>query len=77
MTREEFLQAVRSSNIRSDAFRLSGQGNECYVLTDRAGGWVVHYAERGLETGVRHFLTESAALEHLLKELRSDPTTRR
>lgn len=76
MTRDEFLGAVRSNNIRPDAFELDGQGNERYVLADRHGRWDVYYGERGLETRVRHFSTESAALEYLLGTLQGDPSTR-
>lgn len=76
MTRDEFLQAVRLSNIRSDAFDLDGYGDERYVLADRAGRWDVYYSERGLEARVCHFPNESAALEHLLETLQADPSTR-
>lgn len=76
MTRDEFLQAVRSNNIRSDAFDLEGQGDERYVLADRDGRWDVYYGERGLEARVRHFSTEPAALEYLLETLWADPSTR-
>lgn len=76
MTRDEFLQAVRSDNIRADAFALDGQGDECYVLAKREGRWDVYYSERGLEARVRHFSTEPAALDYLLEALRSDPSTK-
>jgi hypothetical protein len=77
VTKDEFLQAIRSDRIRSDVFSLDGQSNECYVIENRGARWVVYYSERGLETGVREFPTESAALEYMLEMLRTDPTTKR
>lgn len=77
MTRDEFLRAVRSDNIRSDAFDLDGHGDECYVLAEREGRLDVFYSERGLEARVRHFSTEPAALAYLLEALRADQSTNR
>lgn len=77
MTKDEFLRTVRSDSIRSDAFDLNGQGDECYVLAEREGRWDVFYSERGLEAGVRHFPTESSALAYLLDALRADQSTNR
>ncbi len=76
MTRDQFLQAIGSNNIRSDAFDLDGQGDERYVLADRDGRWDVYYSERGLEARAHHFSTESAALEYLLETLHADPSTK-
>lgn len=77
MTKAEFLEAAKANGIRLDAFNLDGQGDECYVLADREGRWDVYYSERGLEARVRHFSTESAALDYLLEALRADPSTKR
>ena len=76
MTRDEFLRAVQAHGIRSDAFDLSDRGDECYIVVGRQGRWDVYYSERGLESRLRHFSTESAALEHLLDALRADPSAK-
>lgn len=76
MTKDDFLRSIQANRIRLDAFNLDGRGNECYVVVQREGGWAFYYSERGLESGVCRFLTESAALEYLFEKLRADPTTR-
>lgn len=76
MTRQEFLDVVRGENIRSSAFDLNGQGDECYVLSGNENHWSVYYSERGLNTKMRRFGSEAAALKHLLDVLKNDPSTR-
>ncbi len=76
MTRDQFLDAVRSHGIRQDVFSFDGACDECYVAAGQGDGWDVYYSERGLQTGLRHFDTESAALDYLLGKLRADPSTR-
>ena len=76
MTKDDFLRIIREDKTRLDAFNLDGQGDECYVVAHRQGRWSVYNSERGLETSVRQFSTESAALEYLLELLRADPSTR-
>ncbi len=76
MTKDEFLQATQSERIRLDAFSLGTECSECYVLIHHLDQWNVYYAERGIEAGKRWFFSESAALEPLLDQLRSDPSTR-
>ena len=76
MTREEFFEAIRKANIRSSAFDLDGQGDECYVLSGTDNHWSVYYSERGLETKKRHFESEAAALKHLFSLLKNDRSTR-
>ncbi len=79
MTVDEFVRVAQAEGIRPDAYDVDGRGdrNECHVLTQVDGAWVVFYGERGQETGLRRFATESDALDHLLATLRADPTTRR
>lgn len=79
MTGDEFTRVARAEGIRPDAYDLDGSSdrNECYVVTKADDGWVVFYGERGLETGLRRFVTQGEALDHLLATLRADPTTRR
>ena len=76
MTREEFLKAVGEEKIRSSAFDLDGDGDECYVLSGNDKDWSVFYSERGSETQKRYFTSESTALNHLLAVLRNDPSTK-
>jgi len=77
VTKDDFLRVIRAENIDPDAFGFDGPGNECYVVEHREGRWVFYYSERGLETGLQQFPSESAALEFLLQKLRSDPTVNR
>ncbi len=51
--------------------------SECYVVTERDGGWVAYYAERGLERSLTAFATEDEACRHVLGKLRADPSARR
>ncbi len=78
MTKDEFVRLARVAGVRPAAYDLDGSGdrNECYLLTRVDDAWVVFYGERGLETGVRRFVTQGEALDHLLATLRADPTTR-
>jgi hypothetical protein len=76
MTREDFLRAISDAKIRSNAFNLNSDGDECYVLAYKGGSWSVYYSERGLETEKRHFSSEGAALGYLLGTLKNDPSTR-
>jgi hypothetical protein len=77
MTRDDFLENVRKALIRPDAFALNGPRDECHVLSGDANNWSVYYSERGLETGKRHFDSQSEALEYLLETLKSDPSATR
>lgn len=76
MTRQDFFDKIRQMNIRSDAFNLNGQGNECYVLSGNGDHWSVYYSERGVETQKNHFGSESVALEYLLEALKNDPSAK-
>ena len=76
MTTEDFLEDTRRAKIRPNAFVLDGEGDECYVLSGNENHWSVFYSERGLETQKRHFASQSAALEYLLKTLKNDPSTK-
>ncbi|WP_371420680.1 hypothetical protein [Tardiphaga sp.] len=70
MTRDEFLEAIRTRKIDPRSFDLDHRRDECHVLETRETQWVVFYSERGLESGIRHFPTQSDALEYLLSVLR-------
>jgi hypothetical protein len=78
LSRDEtgILRGVQEAKIRFDAFDLSGQGNERYVLSGSDNDWSVYYSERGFETNKRHFSSESAALKALLAVFKNDPSTR-
>ena len=74
MNREQLRQILQAEGIRSDAYDLDGgHESERYTLGGHATNWHVYYSERGLESGKRRFLTESAACEYLLELLRNDP----
>lgn len=76
MNIEELLDALNREGINPNAYTLDGgHPPERYVLDSRAGRWAVYYSERGLEQGLREFLTESEACEALLQTLREDTTT--
>jgi len=76
MTRQQFFEAIQKAGIRSSAFDLDGQGDECYVLSGSENHWSVYYSERGLETKKRNFGSEVAALKHLFGMLKNDRSTR-
>ncbi len=76
MTRQEFLEEAWAAGIDPWAFDLSGPQNETYVLDKSNYDYRVYYSERGEQVEIRHFITESEALEHLLKLLKKNPTTR-
>ncbi len=76
MTRQQFFEAIQKAGIRSSAFDLDGQGDECYVLSGNESHWSVYYSERGLETKKRNFGSEVAALNHLFGMLKNDRSTR-
>lgn len=76
MNRAELRSTLEAEGIRSDAYDLSGAGeNEAYVLREEPSGWCVFYRERGRQQDVRSFETEAEACECLFARLRSDPTT--
>lgn len=76
MTRQEFLEEVRKEGINPRTFDLDNVKHECYVLNSDYYDYRVYYSERGSEYNIRHFVTESEALEYLLEKLKSDPTTK-
>jgi hypothetical protein len=72
----ELQRRLRAEGVSADAYDLSGQAkNETYVLRRDTDGWSVFYSERGLETSLRKFATETEACEYLLAQLQGDPTT--
>jgi hypothetical protein len=74
--RAKFLAAARRLPIRDDAFALERSADEAYNLIRTPRGWRTFYAERGLETQVRTFDSETDALDDLLRRLDGDRTTR-
>ena len=56
MDRQSLERFLNDEGIDADAYNVNGdRSNEKYVLARRGSGWVVYYAERGLETGIQHF----------------------
>jgi hypothetical protein len=77
MNRDELRLLLQSNNVRPDAFDLDGRYcEECLRLEKAIDGWVVHYSERGLRTGERHFNTEDEACRYMADHLLRDPTIR-
>ena len=76
MTTHELEDAFRRHGIRPDAYDLHGEiGSETYVLRQEGAQWLVFYSERGRRNCVRSFSSETAACEHMLDRVLSDPTT--
>jgi hypothetical protein len=74
---QQLQETLRQENVRDNAYDLNGgHMPETYTLSERDNKWVVYYSERGLESGKREFPTESEACQHLLSQIRNDPTTR-
>jgi hypothetical protein len=77
VTRDELSLRLTQLGIRPDAYNLSGEATtETYILEERYGIWRVFYSERGVESQLAEFETESDACEHLLSLLLLDSTTR-
>jgi sugar/nucleoside kinase (ribokinase family) len=77
MRREDLEERLAQEQIRRDAYSLDGgRPSEAYVLSWDGKRWRTYYSERGQESDVHFFESESAACEHLLKLLLSDPSTR-
>jgi hypothetical protein len=65
-------------NIAPSAYSLDGgHPSEVYVLDQCYGAWRVYYSERGQESGLVEFQSESDACEYLLALLTADGSTRR
>lgn len=78
MDRQRLNSLLRSEGIDPDAYNLDGgQVDEAYVLDQRGSAWVVYFSERGLESGIEEFDSESLACHHLLELLMRDSTTGR
>lgn len=76
VTRSELEHAFSVNRVRPDAYDLSGNGTEVYVLSETDEIWSVFYAERGQKNGLRKFNSESDACHYLLSWVLADPTTR-
>jgi hypothetical protein len=78
LTRERLTALLDAENVDPASYRLNGErADEALVLERAPNAWVVYYAERGLRSGERTFVTESEACEFLLDELLRDPSTRK
>ena len=56
MDRQALEDFLNLQGIDANAYSLNGeQRDETYVLDRRGSNWVVHYSERGLETGIQQF----------------------
>ena len=71
VTRDDRIEARKAACIPSDMLRTrTAVPSECLVIRERHGIWETFYAERGLETGLSAYPTESAACCALLDEMR-------
>lgn len=76
LNRDGVRRALDREGINRDCFSLEGgHPPERLVLSMVPGGWVVHYSERGIESGRRDFTTEDEACRYMLESLLRDPTT--
>lgn len=75
MNRKDLVEILHHEKINPSHFALDGgHPSERHVLDYRPGaGWVVYYSERGGESDLRAFDSESEACRHLLQTLREDP----
>lgn len=77
MTRERLQGFLDQRGFDTDSYRLhGGHASEAYVMDHRGVQWVVFYAERGIESGVKTFATEDLACRHLADLLWRDRATR-
>jgi hypothetical protein len=73
MTRIELRERLIGLGIPGNVYELNGSmRDECYVLDENYGTWVVYYSEKGLRTSEREFTSESDACEYMLRRLRRD-----
>jgi hypothetical protein len=76
MNRKELEQMLTKAGVRRDAYCLEGGlPSEAYALAWDGKRWRTYYSERGGESNVCFFETESAACQHLLQLLLADPFT--
>lgn len=74
---ESLRLTMREEGIRPDVVDAGARWpSESYVICQRDAGWVVYYAERGMEQGLRWFPSEGDACAHLIGRLREDTTTK-
>ena len=71
MTRDDLIETMKAEGLPIDMLGTHTTApSECFVLRERHGVWETFYAERGLETGLSTYPTESAACDALLEEMR-------
>lgn len=76
MTRDSLQAMLDQRGFDPDSYRLNGgDANEAYVMDQRGLQWVVYYAERGLESGLRGFASEDLACRYLADLLWGDRAT--
>ncbi|GLK42535.1 MULTISPECIES: hypothetical protein [Novosphingobium] len=77
MTKDDLAERLALEGIAPSAYDLSGAGrSESYVFREQSSDWAVFYSERGLQTGLRVFATETEACGYFIQLVASDPTTR-
>ena len=69
MDRKEFIKKVKKLRIPNYLYNIDGVGRDderfCLVKVDEI--WNVYYSERGCKTTNEFFLTQSNALEYIIK----------
>jgi len=77
MNKQVLKEILQHEGFREDCYDLEGGLlPERLTLANEVGRWCVYYSERGLQSGKRYFATESDACEHLLSELRDEPSAK-
>lgn len=53
---------------------IGGTPNERLCLVNEGNKWQVYYSERGEKNGLKEFMSEDEACEHMLKKLKKYST---
>ena len=66
LNRDSLRALLKREGIRDAAYCLDGgHPNDKVVLDERPQGWAVYYSERGEETALKSFASESQACQYL------------
>lgn len=78
MNMNELRKRLNEEGIDESSYSLEGDlSGDQYVISHDGAVWSVYYSERGLQTSLRTFQTESEACSYMLQVILSDPTTRK
>ena len=78
MNKRELVQRLDAEGIDPNSYSLSASNAGEQLCLEKLGNeWAVYYAERGLRTNERRFLSEDEACQDFLRRALRDPTMRR